>query len=314
MRVSSWNLACVLALNLGLLTTLIAQTGPDAYTLKVPVDEVAVTFHVADWHGAAMDDLTVSDVRLTDNGKPPGAIVSFEKAKDLPVRVGILVDTSRSVLDDIRRNQWVASQYLRHLFSASGDRGFVLRFDSQDKVVQDWTADGAALEKAVHTVASDAKSRIGGTALFDAVYRSCRDQFGRTDKVEAGNFILLFSDGVDNASHALLEDDIRMCQSTNTAIYVFSGESGHFLSEGQKVLRDLAAQSGGQIFFEQQEADRWRDLQRVDANVRSQYRLVYRLKGLKRDGSFHRIKLTSPSRGGVITTRAGYYAGRQGAR
>ena len=280
------------------------------YTMNVAVDEVSVTFHVADFNGIPMDDLTLADLRLTDNGRKPRQIVSFEVHRSLPVRLGILVDTSRSVLDDLRLNQMIAAGYMQRYFQPAGDHGFVMRFDSNAKIMQDWTADRGALMAGLASVDSDAASRMGGTALFDAVYRACRDQFGKTANVEAGNFILLFSDGVDNASHARLEDDVAMCQSTNTAIYVFSNESEHFLSDGQKTLRDLAMKSGGHIFFDLNQAARLSDLQLLDRNLRSQYRLVYRPDHLKRDGAFHRIRLDSPDRGGVVTTRSGYYAPR----
>jgi Ca-activated chloride channel family protein len=299
-------------ISLGLLLQVFsAQTiAQEPYTMNVAVDEVSVTFHVADFNGVPMDDLSLADLRLTDNGKKPRQIVSFEVHKSLPVRLGILVDTSRSVLDDLRLNQTIAAGYMQRYFHPAADHGFVMRFDSNAKVTQDWTTDRGDLMAGLASVASDAASRMGGTALFDALYRACRDQFGKTANVEAGNFILLFSDGVDNASHARLEDDVTMCQSTNTAIYVFSKESEHFLSEGQKTLRDLAMKSGGHIFFDQNQTARLSDLQLLDRNLRSQYRLVYRPDHLKRDGVFHRIRLDSPDRGGVITTRSGYYAPR----
>jgi VWFA-related protein len=185
-----------------------------------------------------------------------------------------------------------------------------MRFDSQAKVLQDWSNDQSMLIASIRNVAANSESRMGGTALFDALYRACRDQFGATTRLDAGNFILLFSDGIDNASHARIEDDIEMCQSTNTAIYVFSNESGLLLSEGQKTLRELATKSGGRMFFDQKQGNQWNDLQILDANLRSQYRLVYKPDHLKRDGAFHRIHLDSPNRGGLITARSGYYAPR----
>jgi VWFA-related protein len=149
----------------------------------------------------------------------------------------------------------------------------------------------------------------GGTALFDSIYKACRDQFG-TDDPLAGNFILLFTDGIDNASHTRLEDDIDICQKANVAIYVFSVDSKSIFSDGQKTLNKLSTQTGGVIFFDQTRDSIWNDLRIIDANLRSQYRLVYKPGNFKRDGSFHRIKIDSPARGGVITARSGYYATR----
>jgi VWFA-related protein len=279
----------------------------DPYTLNIAVDEVSLTFHAADFHGVPIDDLKLDDMRILDNGKKPLKIVSFDIHQNLPVRFGVLVDTSRSMLGYLRRNQAIANQYITQLLRKQNDRAFVMRFDSESKVLQNWTGNGDALTASLHDVAIDYASRLGGTALFDSIYKACRDQFGTTDPL-AGNFILLFTDGIDNASHARLEDDIDICQKANTAIYIFSTEPKQIFSEGQKTLHALATQSGGVIFFDQTPESIWDDLRTIDANLRSQYRLVYKPQHFKRDGSFHRIKLDSPTRGGVITARSGYYA------
>jgi VWFA-related protein len=284
-------------------------TAADPYILNIAVDEVSITFHAADFHGIPMDDLKLEDLRILDNGKHPRQIVSFEAHRNLPVRFGILMDTSRSMLGYLRRNQSIANAYLTQLLRKETDRAFLMRFDSESKVLQDWTSDNDALAVGLHNVASDYASRLGGTALFDSIYKACRDQFGTKDPL-VGNFILLFTDGIDNASHARLEDDIDICQKANVAIYVFSTEPKSLFSDGQKTLDKLSAQTGGVIFFDQTRELIWNDLRVIDANLRSQYRLVYKPQHFKRDGSFHRIKLESPTRGGVFTTRSGYYATR----
>jgi Ca-activated chloride channel homolog len=211
------------------------------------------------------------------------------------------------MLGNLRRNQAIANEYITQLLHKQADRAFVMRFDSESKVLQDWTADSDALEKTLGTVAADQASRLGGTALFDAIYKACRDQFGTANPL-AGNFILLFTDGIDNASHARLEDDIDICQKANTAIYIFSVEPKLIFSAGQKTLNELASKTSGTLFFDQTHETIWNDLRIMDANLRSQYRLVYKPQHFKRNGAFHRIKLDSPTRGGVITTRSGYYA------
>jgi Ca-activated chloride channel homolog len=269
---------------------------------------VSVTFHVADFHGIPMDDLTLNDLRILDNGKKPRQILSFEAYQNLPVRVGILFDTSRSMLGHIHRNQLIAGEYITRLLRKDIDQAFLMRFDSATKVVHDWTADTNAITSSLRTIAADSESRLGGTVIFDSIYKACRDQFGAASKTPLGNFIMLYSDGIDNASHARLEDDIDICQKANTPIYVFSNEPASRFTEGQKTLRELATKSGGAIFFDQTPEDIWNDLRIIDTNLRSQYLLVYKPTTLKRDGSFHHIKLDSPTRGGVITTRSGYYA------
>ena len=301
-------LSVISALSVALPQTAQAPTAaPAPYTLNVAVDEVSLTFHAADFHGVPIDDVKLTDLRVLDNGKRPRQIVSFEAHQNLPVRFGILMDTSRSMLQYLRRNQSIANEYLTQLLHKQTDRAFVMRFDSEAKVLENWTNDNDSLTTSLRDVATDHASRLGGTVLFDSIYKACRDQFGTKEPV-AGNFIMLFTDGIDNASHARLEDDIDICQKANTSIYIFSAEPRSFSSNGQKTLNKLATQSGGTLFFDQTRESIWQDLRVIDANLRSQYRLVYRPQHFKRDGSFHRIKLDSPTRGGVITSRSGYYA------
>ena len=293
----------------------VAAEGVGPYTLSVGVNEVSLMFHVADFHGAAIGDLTLGDLKVWDNGKAPKQIVSFEVYRDLPIRAGVLLDTSRSVLENLRRNQQISMEYMRQFMrkpagDRQGDQAFVMRFDFEPKVIEDWTGDGDTLAASIRNVAADHESRLGGTAIFDAVYTACRDQFGKGSGVATGNFLLLFSDGLDNASHARIEDDVDICQQTNTAIYVFSGAAKSMFIEGQRTLTDLAEQTGGRIFFEQTGDGIRDDLRLIEANLRTQYRLVYKPAKIKADGSFHRIQLESPSRGGVITVRSGYYASR----
>jgi VWFA-related protein len=303
-------LAALSALSVAIPQTANRPTVPaDPYTLNVAVDEVSLTFHVADFHGIPMDDLKLDDLRILDNGKRPRQIVTFEAHQNLPVRFGLLMDTSRSMLEYLRRNQAIANEYLTQLLHRQTDRAFLMRFDSESKVLQDWTGYSDALTATLRNVAADHASRLGGTALFDSIYKACRDQFGAANPL-AGNFILLFTDGIDNASHARLEDDIDICQKANVAIYIFSAEPKSLFSAGQKTLSKLATQTGGVIFFDQTRETIWNDLRVIDANLRSQYRLVYKPQQFKRDDSFHHIKLDSPTRGGVITTRSGYYATR----
>jgi VWFA-related protein len=149
-----------------------------------------------------------------------------------------------------------------------------------------------------------------GTAILDAVYRACLSQFGRIDAARSSNFILLFSDGEDNASHASLGDATAQCQRSNTAIYAFRVEQqpGAF-STGATTLAEVAAKTGGRVFNDDDsDAGIYDDLRIIEADLRNQYRLVYKPAELRHDGSFHRIEVKAPERVDRIVIRAGYYA------
>ncbi|MEO8735010.1 MAG: VWA domain-containing protein [Edaphobacter sp.] len=278
------------------------------YTLSVPVDEVSLIFHASDFHGSPIEDITLSDLRLLDNGKRQRRIVSFEPYQNLPVRAGILFDTSRSMLGYLKENQKTTNLYAAHLLRKDTDSVFVMRFDFEAQVMQKWTNDAGAIAASLRTIAADHASRLGGTAIFDAIYTACRNQWSAEHDMVTGNFLLLFSDGLDNFSHARIRDVIDACQQARTTIYVFSNDPKSRFSQGQKTLNELVKKSGGRIFYDPSGAEIWNDLLIMESDQRNQYRLVYKPSHLKLDGSFHTIKLDSPNRGGVITTRSGYYA------
>jgi VWFA-related protein len=285
-----------------------SQTAESPYTLTVPVDEVSLVFHASDFHGSPIEDLTPDDLRLLDNGKRQSRIVSFQSYQNLPIRAGILFDTSRSMLQYLKHNQEITNLYASHLLRKETDSIFVMRFDFDAQVIQKWTNDAEAAADGLRTIAADHASRLGGTAIFDAIYTACRDQWSETRSTVTGNFILLFSDGLDNASRTRTRDVIDACQKARTTLYAFSNEPKSRSSQGQKTLEELTKKSGGRLFFDSSEAGIWNDLRIIESDQRSQYRLVYKPSHLKLDGTFHQIKLDSPRRGGVIATRSGYYA------
>jgi VWFA-related protein len=272
------------------------------------VDEVSLTFHAADAHGLPVNDLKLDELSVLDNGRSPRRIVAFHSLQDFPIRAGLLMDTSRSMQEYISRNRAISIEYAQRLRT---DQAFVMDFDSQSGVVQPWTSDAVALTAGIRRFTADGQSRTGGTAIFDSIYRACFNQFRTLDSTDSGNFILLFTDGEDNASRTSLDEAVAMCQRTNTAIHIFRAEPETGFSTGSRTLAELASKSGGRVFYDDDsDAAIYSDLQIIEANLRNQYRLVYTPAELKRDGSFHRVELKAPQRVGSIAIRAGYYAPR----
>ena len=279
------------------------------YHLSVSVNEVSLTFHAAGAHGLPIRDLRQDELHILDNGTPPRRIVSFQSMENFPIRAGILMDTSESMEGYRARNRAISIEYAQRLLRQHTDQAFVMNFDSQSSVVQPWTSDANALTAGVRRFMTDGSRHLSGTAIFDSIYRACLNQFGKLDHGGSANFILLFSDGEDNASHASVQDAIDTCQRTNTAIYVVRAEPETSLSTGPKTLAELASKSGGRVFYDDEsDAGIYSDLQIMEGNLRDQYRLIYQPAELKRDGSFHRIELQAPERVDSITIRAGYYA------
>ena len=129
----------------------------------------------------------------------------------------------------------------------------------------------------------------------------------RLDHAASGNFILLFSDGEDNASHTDLRQAIDMCQRRTRPSTLFARSQ-----PSRRGLEDIGGtrlENGWpRVFYDETEAGIDDDLRTIEADLRNQYRLVYKPAELKQDGSYHHIELKAPERVDSITIRSGYYA------
>jgi VWFA-related protein len=283
------------------------------FVLRVPVDEVSITFHVSDPRGVSVNGLNHDEFRLFDDGKLQQSILEFNEYRNLPIRAGFLIDTSGSMLDDLDREQSIANLYATRLLRKGIDQAFVMGFSTGVDVTQNWTDNPAEIAAGLQDIPTTMTSRHGsGTAIFDSLYRTCRDRWTTDRVVTSGNFILLFTDGIDDASHARLNDVIDMCQRTRTAIYVFTNQWNlRGKSAGQKALRDLTAQSGGRLFLNPSANQIERDVSIMDSDQRSQYRLVYKPSNFHPNGAFHSIRLHCSRRNASILTRSGYYSAQR---
>jgi len=280
----------------------------DPYKLKLPVDEVVLTFHAADARGLPVNDLKLSELELLDNGRHPRTVVAFDSMLNFPIRAGILMDTSESMAQAIAANRKIAIEYAKRMFREKTDQAFVMDFGYVSNIRQSWTNDPAALNVNINSVNEGKSSPLGGTALFDAVFRACSYQFGGLDRAASSNLILLFSDGEDNASLGSLAEAVSACERSNTAIYAFHLPAAAG-SSGPRTLAELADQTGGCVFHvDDVDAGIDGDLRIIETNTRNQYRLAYKPAELKHDGAFHEIELVGPDRVKSITVRSGYYA------
>lgn len=277
------------------------------YTLSVPVNEVNVMFHVADSKGVPVEHLRKSDLQLFDNGKQQNRLVAFREYRDLPIRVGFLLDNSPSMFDDLDRSQAIATELTKEFFRAKSDRAFTMGFGVNTKLTQEWTEDSDSISEGIRTALVKDAREPGGTAVFDAVYKVCRDKFAAEATTVSGNFILLFTDGDDNSSKVWDGEAVDMCQRARTAIYVFTPGWRSRASRGQQMLEDLTAKTGGRVFYEEKHSVH-DGLAAAVSEMRYQYELIYSPPGLKRDGSFHRIKLRCNVPHSQIQVRSGYYA------
>lgn len=275
------------------------------YTITQSVNEVDLIFTVTDKHGNFVKNLKQSDFALLDDQKAPAQVYSFTQQTNLPLRVGILIDTSTSIRRRFQFEQQAATAFLLQVLHPQTDKAFVMGFDVTPDYKQDWTNNLDSL-----TTGIDSLSPGGGTALFDAVYSACRDKLLDASRgVEpVRKAMVLVSDGDDNQSHAYLDDAIKECQRADTIIYAISTNTSPSRERGDDVLEKMAEATGGRAFFPKRIEDMPVSFQAIQDELRSQYALVYKPADFVANGAFRTIYLFCLDRHYTVRATKGYFA------
>ncbi len=273
-------------------------------TLKLGVNEVNLIFTVTDKHGRYIPNLVQSDFALLDNQRAPQQVTSFHQQINLPLRVGILIDSSSSIHSRFTFEQQSAQEFLLDVLKAKGDRAFVMGFDVVPNITADWSNDLNGLQTGIGRLKPG-----GGTALYDAVYSACHDKLLTARGTEPfRKAIILLSDGDDDQSRVYLTEAIRECERAETIIYAISTNWTPSRGRGDKILTQLAEETGGEVFFPPTVNDLNETFMNVATELRSQYALTYTPADFKADGSFRSIYLYCYNRGYQVRARKGYFA------
>ena len=274
--------------------------------IRRQVNEVNVVFTVMDKHNRYVKDLKPTDLKVIDDEKPIEALKSFRRESDLPLQVGLLVDASGSIRERFKFEQESAIEFLNETIRVHFDKAFVLGFDSNLEMTQDFTDSTERLSKGIRSL------RPGNaTRLYDALYYACREKLlkaAQDDSVRRA--IILVSDGDDNASHVTREEAIEMALRAETIVYTISTNyAGMGNSEGNdKVLERIAEATGGRTFRPFQPQDVANAFAQIQDDLRSQYALSYRPANFAHDGRYRTIDISSLHKGLKVRSRHGYYA------
>ena len=273
-------------------------------TYHIGVNEVSLIFTVNDKHGHYIPNLSQNDFALLDNQRAPAKVNSFHQQINLPLRVGIVIDTSTSIRSRFQFEQQSATEFLLQVIKARSDRAFVMGFDVTPTVTADWTNDQDALEKGIEKL-----SPGGGTALFDAVYTACRDKLLPVRGPEpVRKAMILISDGDDNQSRVYLPEAIKECERAETIIYAISTNWTPSRGPGDKILQQLAEETGGEVFWPPSVEDMATSFKNIEEELRSQYALVYTPADFRTDGSYRTIYLYCYDRRYQVRAKKGYVA------
>jgi VWFA-related protein len=294
---------------------------PPGQTLKVNIEVVNVYAVVRQKNVRLLPDLSKDDF-LVEEDQQPQVIRYFSREADTPLTMGILVDTSpsqRRVLDVEKRE---AEAFLRDVLRPK-DLAFVMHFDLEVELLQDFTADLHRLDNAIEEGEINgggprptpgtfpSGDSAGGTHLYDAVYLSARELL----KNEVGRKVLIMlTDGEDEGSKVKLEAALEAAQKADIIIYSIDISDRGFYSRrgmgygGESVLRKLSEETGGRVIQANSAKDTSVAFQQIARELRTQYLLGYTPTNTKLDGTFRKIQVKVRSGDAKVNARRGYYA------
>ena len=276
----------------------------DANRIVLDVTRVNMLFTVSDKKGRFVTDLSRNDFQVVENKKPQN-ILEFTAETDLPLRLAILIDTSNSIRDRFRFQQEAATDFVRSVVQRDRDKAIVVSFDSSAELVADLTDDVQKLEDSIRDLRPG-----GGTALYDAIFYACRDKLMLDQPLyKFRRAMVILSDGDDNVSRYTRDQALEMAQKADVVIYTISTNITRVETDGDKVLRYLAGETGGEAFFPFKASDLSQSFENIANELRHQYNLFYRPEPLVTDGKYHTVTLKVKGRKDLIVRcRKGYYA------
>ena len=311
-----------------------AQTHKDAddqepvATFKARSDLVQLFFNVKDKKGGLIANLPKDEFDVFDNGQPQ-TIKFFSMNSNLPLTLGILIDTSLSQGRVLGMEQEVGASFLRDILTDK-DQAFVMDFNVRVTVVQDFTNSVRRLKDALNSVRinTDGQGAVSsipgmgggpvptmnrpkGTLLYDAVYLGSHDQMAQQVDRKA---MILLTDGEDAGSQSKIKDAIEAAQKADTIVYVLlCADRGFYWSQGAMYggageMKKLTTETGGRVIDVGNKAEKLKEaFKQISDELRSQYNIGYVPLNAKRDGSFHKVEIKS-KQGYKIQSRSGYFA------
>src|SRR5205823_2860833 len=221
-----------------------AGESEDPTRIILDVTRVNILFTVTDKKGRFVTDLGKSDFDVLENKKSQ-TIQQFTAESDLPLRLAVLIDTSNSIRDRFRFEQQAAIRFIQSVLRPLQDRLMLVSFDSAAELVSDLTGDVKKLEQGVSGLRPG-----GGTALYDAIYFAAKEKLmidQPRDKFRRAMVVL--SDGEDTESRVSRDQALEMAQKADVVIYAISTNITREDTEGDKILRYMTEETGGQAFF-----------------------------------------------------------------
>jgi Ca-activated chloride channel family protein len=287
-----------------------APTGADsqATIFHSAADEVAI-FFAATEHGRSVTNLTESDIAVQDDNHSPHAILGFRNESGLPLRLGLIIDTSNSVTDRISFEQAAAIKFLQTVLTGKDDLGFVVGVNNSVLLVQDFSNDQTLISHGINQLAPG-----GGTALWDAIAYGSEKLADRPEVQPVARVLIVISDGEDNSSGTTLKQAVATALRSEVAVYTVStrnftdtDESGRI---GDQALKALSELTGGTEFAPGSVRGLKGSLADLQQVIRGRYLVSYKPASFQRDGRYRTIDIKAEKDGHKfkVYARKGYYA------
>ena len=289
-------------------------------TLKVNVDVVSVLFNVKDKGGHLLPNLDKNEFQVIEDGKPQN-IKYFKAESNLPLTIGILLDTSFSQDRVLPIEKEVGAQFLRRLLRKE-DEAFLISFDVNVDLLQDFTNSEHDIRKGMDAAKINGGGGVGGlpgigqgpvpignpkgTLLYDAVYLAAHDKL----RSEVGRkALVLLTDGEDQGSQLKLQDALESAQKADAIVYVLLiSDSGIAAGTGAGLMKKLCEETGGRVIHVGNNRDKLEQaFDQVSNELRSQYSIGYTPSNGKHDGTFRKVEIKTKE-GYKVQARKGYYA------
>jgi Ca-activated chloride channel family protein len=293
-------------------------------TERVRVAEVDMILSVVNRKQKFIVDLEKKDFRLLEDNHEQ-EIKFFSRQLDLPLRLGLLMDTSNSIRPRLQFEKEAATNFVSNTLRIDRDQMFIMTFDSDPQVVMNWTNDPEKLRTTI-----DSQHAGGGTALYDAMLKAS-DMLNNAPPVKGGSgevhrVLVIISDGDDNLSSHTRADVVDALGRAGVQVYTISTSTQWITPEesndpskkfdrkwgktdGDNILQQFADETGGRSFFPYHVDDVLQGFEDISVELRSQYLLGYIPVNGVTDGKFRKVKIEVPGHKELeIRSRKGYFA------
>jgi VWFA-related protein len=291
------------------------EAAPSSASFSSDVQVVNVLATVRDKKAQFIRDLGKDDFSLIEDGRPQ-TIRYFSTESDLPLTIGLMVDTSMSQVHVLDAERGASFRFIDQVLRENKDKVFVMQFDMNVKTMQVLTSSRSELQDSLRMVNTPTKKELqsqygGGTLLYDSISDASKEVM---KKQEGRKALIILSDGGENGSNATLSEAVQEAQRTNTLIYTILFTDGGFGSDfGKRVMERLAKETGGSYFEVSKKLTIDQVFAQIEEDLRSQYSIGYVSDHPAAISEFRRIQVTVKKPGLTVNARDRYWAGPSGA-